>query len=100
MSTKEDVEQYDLVILGGGTGGTIAAWTFAAEGQRVAVIDRKYIGGSCPNIACLPSKNVIHSAKAVWLVHPTKGLGAVTGSMRADDDLFRGLFFPTNRNLI
>jgi pyruvate/2-oxoglutarate dehydrogenase complex dihydrolipoamide dehydrogenase (E3) component len=56
-------EEYDVVILGGGTGSTVAAWTFAAEGKRVAVIDRKYIGGSCPNIACLPSKNIIHSAK-------------------------------------
>ena len=58
-----DSEQYDLVILGGGTGSTIAAWTFAKQGQRVAAIDRKYIGGSCPNIACLPSKNIIHSAR-------------------------------------
>jgi len=56
-------EEFDIVILGGGTGGTVAAWTFAAEGRRVAVIERKYVGGSCPNIACLPSKNVIHSAK-------------------------------------
>ena len=63
MSTRTSVEDYDLVILGGGTGGTVAAWTFAAQGQSVAVIERKYIGGSCPNIACLPSKNVIHSAK-------------------------------------
>src|SRR6185437_8344672 len=58
-------EEFDLVILGGGTGSTLAAWTFAGEGQRVAVIDRRYIGGSCPNIACLPSKNIIHSAKVV-----------------------------------
>ena len=58
-----DVEEFDLIILGGGTGSTIAAWTFAGQGQRVAVIERKYIGGSCPNIACLPSKNIIHSAK-------------------------------------
>ena len=56
-------EEFDLVILGGGTGSTVAAWTFAGEGKRVAVIDREYIGGSCPNIACLPSKNIIHSAK-------------------------------------
>src|SRR6201993_1657184 len=63
LSKKMDPEEYDLVILGGGTGSTIAAWTFAKEGQRVAAIDRKYVGGSCPNIACLPSKNVIHSAK-------------------------------------
>ena len=58
-----ETEPYDLVILGGGTGSTVAAWTFASEGKRVAVVDRKYIGGSCPNIACLPSKNIIHSAK-------------------------------------
>src|SRR6266478_549419 len=60
---KANPDEYDLVILGGGTGGTIAAWTFAGQGKRVAVIERKYIGGSCPNIACLPSKNIIHSAK-------------------------------------
>src|SRR5260370_4896142 len=62
-SRKSTPEEYDLVILGGGTGATIAAWTFAGKGQRVAVIERKYIGGSCPNIACLTSKNIIHSAK-------------------------------------
>src|SRR5436189_4251532 len=60
---KSQPEEFDLVILGGGTGSTIAAWTFAGEGKQVAVVERKYIGGSCPNIACLPSKNIIHSAK-------------------------------------
>jgi pyruvate/2-oxoglutarate dehydrogenase complex dihydrolipoamide dehydrogenase (E3) component len=60
---KPQREEFDVVILGGGTGSTLAAWTFASEGKRVAVIERKYIGGSCPNIACLPSKNIIHSAK-------------------------------------
>jgi pyruvate/2-oxoglutarate dehydrogenase complex dihydrolipoamide dehydrogenase (E3) component len=62
---KTQPEDFDLVILGGGTGSTVAAWTFAGEGKRVAVVDRKYIGGSCPNIACLPSKNIIHTAKVV-----------------------------------
>jgi pyruvate/2-oxoglutarate dehydrogenase complex dihydrolipoamide dehydrogenase (E3) component len=68
-------EQFDLVILGGGTGSTVAAWTFAAEGKRVAVVDRKYIGGSCPNIACLPSKNVIHSAKVASYFRRGKEFG-------------------------
>src|SRR5215813_13892764 len=63
VAKNTQLKEYDVVILGGGTGSTIAAWTFAGEGKRVAVVDRKYIGGSCPNIACLPSKNVIHSAK-------------------------------------
>src|SRR6202035_4147087 len=69
---KTQPEDFDLVILGGGTGSTVAAWTFAGEGKRVAVVDRKYIGGSCPNIACLPSKNVIHSAKVVDYVRRSK----------------------------
>jgi pyruvate/2-oxoglutarate dehydrogenase complex dihydrolipoamide dehydrogenase (E3) component len=55
-SKQPQAEDFDLLILGGGTGSTIAAWTFAGEGERVAAVDRKYIGGSCPNIACLPSK--------------------------------------------
>src|SRR5215510_8740414 len=68
-------EEFDLVILGGGTGSTIAAWTFAGEGKRVAAIDRKYIGGSCPNIACLPSKNIIHSAKVASYFRRSKEFG-------------------------
>jgi len=69
------VEEYDLVILGGGTGSTVAAWAFAASGQRVAVIERRYIGGSCPNIACLPSKNIIHSAKIASYVRRSEEFG-------------------------
>lgn len=56
-------EEYDIVVLGSGEGGKYLAWTFAQQGKRVAVVERKLIGGACPNIACLPSKNVIHSAK-------------------------------------
>jgi pyruvate/2-oxoglutarate dehydrogenase complex dihydrolipoamide dehydrogenase (E3) component len=48
------------------------------------VIERAMVGGSCPNVACLPSKNVIYSAKAVSLVHPVRGLGVVTGTVRVD----------------
>src|SRR5258707_2014407 len=72
---KSQPEEFDLVILGGGTGSTVAAWTFASEGKRVAVVERKYIGGSCPNIACLPSKNIIHSAKVVDYFRRSKEFG-------------------------
>src|SRR5260370_2007841 len=74
---KAKPEEYDLVILGGGTGGTIAAWTFAGQGQRVAVIERKYVGGSCPNIACLPSKNVIHRSKVASYFRLSEAFGIV-----------------------
>ncbi len=62
ISSKKP-EQYDILVLGSGEAGKYIAWTLAKQGKRVAVIERKYIGGSCPNIACLPSKNLIHSAK-------------------------------------
>jgi len=62
-STISQPEEYDLVVLGSGEAGKYIAWTLAKQGQRAIVIERRYVGGSCPNIACLPSKNIIHSAK-------------------------------------
>ena len=59
MSHPED---YDVVVLGSGR-GKLLAWTLASQGKRTAVVERRYVAGSCPNIACLPSKNVIHGAK-------------------------------------
>ena len=56
-------EEYDVVVLGSGAAGKLLSWTLAKEGMKTAVIERKYVGGACPNIACLPSKNIIHSAK-------------------------------------
>ena len=84
LSKTTDPEEYDLVILGGGTGSTIAAWTFAKQGQRVAAIDRKYVGGSCPNIACLPSKNVIHSAKVASYFRRSEEFGIAKRDFTVD----------------
>ena len=78
------LEEYDLVILGGGTGSTVAAWTFASQGQRVAVIERKYIGGSCPNIACLPSKNILHSARVASYFRRGKEFGIIADGFHVD----------------
>src|ERR1700761_1318829 len=58
-----NLEEYDVLVLGSGAPGKLLAWTLASQGKRTAVVERRYVGGSCPNIACLPSKNVIHSAK-------------------------------------
>ena len=75
MSTTRQVEEYDLVILGSGVGAKLLAWTFAQRGQRVLAIERKYIGGSCPNIACLPSKNVIHTAQIAHYMRNSNEFG-------------------------
>ena len=56
-------DKYDVLVLSSGTDGKFMAWTMAKEGMRTAVVERRYIGGSCANIAWLPSKNVIRAAK-------------------------------------
>jgi Pyridine nucleotide-disulphide oxidoreductase len=63
-----DAERYEILVIGSAEAGKHLTWTMAQAGHRTAVVERKYIGGSCPNIACLPSKNVIRSAKAHILV--------------------------------
>ncbi len=68
-------EEYDLVVLGSGEGGKYLAWTLARKGQRALVIERKWVGGSCPNIACLPSKNIIHSAKVASYFYRSEEFG-------------------------
>jgi pyruvate/2-oxoglutarate dehydrogenase complex dihydrolipoamide dehydrogenase (E3) component len=76
---SSEPEKYDTLVLGSGTGGKLIAWTMAREGKRTAAIERKYIGGACPNIACLPSKNIIHSAKVVSLFSRHQEFGIETG---------------------
>src|SRR4051812_4607151 len=78
------IEHVQNLIIGSGVAGKLIGWTLASQGQKTVVVERAMVGGACPNVACLPSKNVIYSAKAVSLVHPTKGLGVVTGSPRVD----------------
>jgi pyruvate/2-oxoglutarate dehydrogenase complex dihydrolipoamide dehydrogenase (E3) component len=78
------LERFQNVVLGGGEAGKYIAWELARSGQRVAVIEKGLIGGSCPNIACLPSKNVIHSAKVVELVRHAATFGLRLGSWTVD----------------
>src|SRR5262245_6538154 len=82
LPKKSDPEEYDLVVLGSGTGSKIAAWTTAQQGKRVALVERKYIGGSCHNIACLPSKNIIHSAKVATYVRRSREFGITIDEFR------------------
>src|SRR5258706_7782255 len=63
MKKPTNPEEYELLVLGSGAAGKLISWALAKKGMKTAVIERKYVGGSCPNIACLPSKNIIHSAK-------------------------------------
>jgi pyruvate/2-oxoglutarate dehydrogenase complex dihydrolipoamide dehydrogenase (E3) component len=64
-------EHFDVLVLGSGAGGKLIAWHMARNwGQRTGVVERRWIGGSCPNNPCMPSKNEIASAKVArtWRV--------------------------------
>src|ERR1700722_18817797 len=75
MKTLASTEEYDLLVLGSGAGGKVLAGYCAQKGQRAIVVERKYVGGSCPNIACLPSKNIIHSAKVASFFYRSNEFG-------------------------
>jgi pyruvate/2-oxoglutarate dehydrogenase complex dihydrolipoamide dehydrogenase (E3) component len=77
-------EHYDMLVLGSGEGGKYLAWHMAKSGHRVAVVERRWIGGSCPNTNCLPSKNEIWSAKVADLVHHAEAFGLATGPVTTD----------------
>ena len=78
------VENYQNVVIGSGEGGKYLAWHLAQSGQRTVVVERRWIGGSCPNVNCLPSKNEIWSAKVADLVHHASRFGITLGSAASD----------------
>jgi pyruvate/2-oxoglutarate dehydrogenase complex dihydrolipoamide dehydrogenase (E3) component len=82
-------EQFDVVVLGSGTGGKLVAWHMAQSGRRTAVVERHWIGGSCPNIACMPSKNEIASANVAHLARHGGHHGTKTGSVTVDMETVR-----------
>src|SRR5947209_16959823 len=77
-------ERYDVLVLGSGEGGKYLAWHTAKAGRRSAVVERKWVGGSCPNVNCLPSKNEIWSAKVADLVHHATRFGITLSSAASD----------------
>src|ERR1700750_527945 len=77
-------ENYEMLVLGSGAGGKLLSWHMAQSGHHYAVVERKLIGGSCPNTNCLPSKNEIWSAKVADLVHHADQCGMITGSTVVD----------------
>ncbi|HUC16788.1 MAG TPA: mercuric reductase [Acetobacteraceae bacterium] len=108
-------ERYDVLVLGSGQGGNLIAWHLARAGRRVALVERKWIGGSCPNIACMPSKNEVWSARIAHQTRHAAEFGTMTGPATIDmakvrerkremvahmDSIFRENFEATGAELI
>ena len=77
-----NAEKYDDLIIGSGIAGKFAAWTRGS--RRTAIVERGLLGGACPNVACLPSKNMIWSAKVISLARRGMEFGLKTESLSVD----------------
>ena len=76
-----NIEKYENLVLGSGGAGKFIAWTMAEAGRRTAMVERRALGGACPNVACLPSKNIIYSAKVISLARRGTEFGLKTESL-------------------
>lgn len=79
-----ELETFDVVILGSGQGGKLLAWHMARSGRSTAVVERQWVGGSCPAVACMPSKNEIWSARVAHLAQTADQFGTIAGPARTD----------------
>ena len=76
--------KYDMTIIGGGSGGLIAARTAAALGASVLLIDKEKLGGDCLHYGCVPSKSMIHVAKVVRQTREAAKVGLMSADLRVD----------------
>jgi dihydrolipoamide dehydrogenase len=74
-------QSFDVVVIGSGPGGYVAAIRAAQLGQKVAIIERENLGGICLNWGCIPTKAMLRSAEVFHLMHRAKEFGlSVTGA--------------------
>lgn len=77
--------RYHLVVVGAGTAGLVSAAGAAALGAKVALVERRFMGGDCLNFGCVPSKALLRSARAIREIRQSREFGIdVTGEVRID----------------
>src|SRR5688572_24342408 len=96
-------EAYDLLVLGGGTGGYSAALRAAGLGMKVALVERDKVGGTCLHRGCIPTKALLHSAEVYDTARDAERFGINVGDVSVDwaavqtykqgvvDRMFKGL---------
>ena len=80
-----EVVRYDLIVLGGGKrGGKPLLWSAQKVVKKVAMIERKMVGGSCINVACIPTKTLVASAKVAHTAQKMASYGILTDKIQVD----------------
>ncbi len=81
---SESAKQYDAIVIGSGQSGGPIATTLSKAGQRVALVERAHVGGTCVNVGCTPTKTMVASARIAHLVRRSADYGVHTGPVRVE----------------
>ena len=79
-----NIERFENLIIGSGGAGKLMAWKLGHDGRHTALVERGALGGACPNVACLPSKNLIYSARVIELARRGAEFGLKTEAVSVD----------------
>ncbi len=82
--TTPSQESFDLAIIGAGPGGYVAAIRAAQLGARVAIVEKQYVGGTCLNVGCIPSKALLHLAEEYQKLSSLSAVGITVGAASFD----------------
>jgi len=78
------MKNYDVIVIGGGPGGYVAAIRAAKEGKKTALVERDLLGGTCLNRGCIPSKALLKHAEVIEQIEQADSWGIHTGSLTLD----------------
>lgn len=81
---KPKTVDFDLLVIGTGSGGSVAAHMAVAKGKKVAVVEQEKIGGECPNYGCVPTKAILQSAQTYKTVQNAADFGIHVGNVKPD----------------
>lgn len=78
------MQHFDLIVIGAGSGGVRSARMAAAEGKKVAIIENRYLGGTCVNVGCVPKKMFVYASEYQEKLEEAKGFG-IEGQINSFD---------------
>jgi len=79
-----ETKKYDIAVIGAGPGGYVAAIKASQFGKKVVLIEKKYMGGTCLNVGCIPTKTLIANAHVMHAIQHAADFGITTGPVSFD----------------